>query len=277
VNVLAQHKQIQVLRCIVEGNSVRATERLTGVHRDTIIRLVNRIGRGCDRILDREMWGLECRSLQIDEIWGYVGKKEARLTLEDNRFEMGDQYVFVAICPESKLVPVFHVGKRTREVARRFLQDLSPRFNHRLNISTDAFNGYPYAVAQAYGRYGVDFGQIAKSYGLEDPGRGRYAPPRVVSVTKETIFGQPDEICTSHVERNNLTMRMQIRRLTRLTNAFSRKWENYYNALALHFAHYNLQRRHGTIKTTPAQAAGISDHAWGWEELLFEADIRRVA
>lgn len=207
--------------------------------------------------------------MQVDEIWGYVGKKQARLTPEDDRTRLGDMWTFVALDPKTKLVPAYRVGKRTRPHAVAFMNDLSERLANRVQLSSDALNTYVDAVERAFGA-DVDYGQAVKFYEAEPIGPGRYAPPRVVSQQKIVVAGSPDQrrISTSLVERQNLTMRMSMRRFTRLTNAFSKKVENLQAAVALHFAHYNFVRLHKTLRTTPAMAAGVDNRLWSLEELV---------
>jgi IS1 family transposase len=262
-------RRTQIINCLVEGNSIRSTERMTDTHRDTIMRLMVEVGTGCAAIANDQMRGLNCRRIQCDEIWSYVGKKQMHLKQGDNRTRLGDQWTFVAIDPDTKLVPAYRVGKRTREHAVAFMTNLSDRLSNRVQISSDSLRTYVDAVERAFGA-DVDYGQIVKFYDAEPIGPGRYAPPRVTGVERTVIAGNPDQahISTSHVERQNLTMRMSMRRFTRLTNAFSKKLENLQAAVALHFSHYNLVRLHKTLRVTPAMAAGVSDRLWSLEELV---------
>ena len=255
----------QVINCLVEGNSIRSTERLTNTHRDTIMRLMVKVGDGCAKFMDEQMRDLSCQRLQVDEIWSYVGKKQAQLRPGDDRSRLGDQWTFVALDPDTKLVPTHLIGKRTRKNAVVFMNDLSERLANCVQISSDALSSYVDAVERAFGA-DVDYGQVVKYYDAEPIGPGRYAPPRVVSQKKVVVAGSPDRrhISTSLVERQNLTMR----RFTRLTNAFSKKLENLEAAVALHFAHYNFVRLHKTLRCTPAMAAGVSDRLWSLEELV---------
>jgi IS1 family transposase len=254
---------------LVEGTSIRSVERMTGIHRDTIMRLMVRTGQNCEALMDDYMQNLKCKTIQVDEIWCYVGKKQRHVKITDNLYELGDQWVFVALDADSKLIPSFLVGKRSLQNAVAFIDGLSRRLDNRVQLSSDSLQAYVDAVELAFGSE-VDYGQIVKSYEAEPVGAGRYSPPHVVSATRTVIAGNPDvkKISTSYVERQNLTIRMQMRRFTRLTNAFSKKLENLKAAVALHFAHYNFVRVHSSLRVTPAMAAGITDHLWTVRDLL---------
>jgi len=257
------------INCLVEGNSIRSTERMTDTHRDTIMRLMVEVGSGCAALADKQMRNLECRRIQCDEIWTFCRMKQARIPRFTDRTKVGDQWTFVAIDPQTKLVPAYLVGKRTRDNAVAFMTDLSERLSNRVQISSDSLSSYVDAVERAFGA-DVDYGQIVKFYDAEPIGPGRYGPPRVTGAERTVIAGSPDQahISTSHVERQNLTMRMSMRRFTRLTNAFSKKFDNLQAAVALHFAHYNLVRLHKTLRVTPAMAANVTDRLWSLEELV---------
>jgi IS1 family transposase len=262
-------KQGTVIGALVEGVSIRSIERMTGIHRDTIMRLGSRIGENCKEILDSTMCNLHCEHFQMDEIWCFVGKKQRHLKPTDDVNVLGDQWIFVALDADSKLIPSFLVGKRSYQNAVAFVQDLSERLDNRVQLSSDSLQAYVDAVELAFGCE-VDYGQIVKTYEAEPIGPGRYSPPHVISVERKSISGYPDisKISTSYVERQNLTLRMQMRRLTRLTNAFSKKLENLKAAVALHFAHYNFVRVHQTLKVTPAMEAGLTGHIWSISDLL---------
>ncbi|HVA11854.1 MAG TPA: IS1 family transposase [Stellaceae bacterium] len=251
-------RRTQIIHSLVEGNSIRSTERLTDTHRDTITRL-----------MDERMRDVQSRRIQVDEIWTYVQKKQRHVTREDDTRRVGDQWIFVALDPDTKLVPAYLVGKRRRYDAVTFMADLSERLANRVQLSSDALRTYVDAVERAFGA-DVDYGQAVKFYEAEPIGPGRYSPPRVMSQEKTLIAGSPDHahISTSLVERQNLTMRMSMRRLTRLTNAFSKKIENLRAATSLHFAYYNFARVHKTLRTSPAMAAGIENRLWSLEELV---------
>lgn len=262
-------RRTHIINCLVEGNSIRSTERMTGTHRDTVMRLMVEVGNGCAALANEQMRDLPCERIQVDEIWSFVGKKQMRLVPGDNRARLGDQWTFVALDPDTKLVPSYRVGKRTRENAVAFMSDLSERLTNRVQISSDSLQSYVDAVERAFGA-DVDYGQIVKFYDAEPIGPGRYSPPRVTHAERKVVAGTPDKkhISTSLVERQNLTMRMSMRRFTRLTNAFSKKLENLQAAVALHFAHYNLVRVHKTLRVTPAMAAGVTNKLWSLEELV---------
>ena len=270
MNRLKPEKQVMVLSALTEGMSIRSVERLTGVHRDTIMRLTVRVGRTCREVQDVLMRDLPCERIEVDEAWCFVGKKEAQVKPEDNPAEVGDAWIWVALDPSSKIVPTFRVGKRFREDADAFMRDLSWRMRNRVQLSSDGLPHYVAAVeAGFHGR--VDWATIVKSYESEQMGSGRYSPPRrVVAVDKERRVGQPnfDRVSTSLVERQHLTMRMHMRRLTRLTNGFSKKRAHLEAAVALHFGWYNLIRPHRTLGTTPALAAGVTTHPWSFEDLV---------
>lgn len=270
MNKLDMDRQVQIISALVEGNSIRSVERMTGVHRDTIMRLAVRVGDGCDRLMDRMMRGLTCEKLQLDEIWAYIGMKQKTARALNKTDEFGDLYTFVAIDADTKLVPTFHVGKRTWNDTQIFVDDLRQRIVNRPQISSDAFAAYYGAIMRAFeGK--VDHAQTTKVFASElNTGRGRYSPPVMMKCEKEPLIGTPDrdEISTSYIERQNLTTRMSMRRFTRLTNGFSKKRENHAAAVCLHFAHYNLVRMHKTLRMTPALAHGIVDHLWTLDELI---------
>ena len=260
---------------LAEGCSIRSIERITSVHRDTIMRLGVRIGQGCEKLLDNTMRNLTCTKIQIDEIWGFIGKK-ARNVLNTDSAEIGDVWTFIAIDADTKLVPSFRVGKRDLPNARAFVTDLAERLTNRVQLSSDALRAYVDAVETGFGG-NVDYGQIVKSFETTDPlpASSRYSPPRVVSSTKTPISGNPDPdfISTSYIEKQNHTLRMHCRRLARLTNAFSKKLENFRAAVALNYAYYNFVLVHKTIRMTPALRAGVARTLWTVEDLVREANL----
>jgi IS1 family transposase len=269
-NVLSTDKQIAIIGALAEGSSIRSIERLTGVHRDTIMRLGVRVRRGCGMLLDSKMQDLDCHYLQFDEIWGFIGKKERHVRVDDDP-EMGDVWTYCAIDAETKLVPTFKVGKRNRATTTAFVQDVASRLRNRVQISTDALHGYIEAVEQSFGA-DVDYGQIVKVYAhdaMQHPER-KYSAPSFASAMRRPITGSPDMelVSTSYIERLNATTRLHMRRLTRLTLAFSKKLENFEAAVALHFAYYNFVKRHNSIRCTPAMAAGVERDFWTVGNLL---------
>ena len=269
MNVLPIEKQIQIVSALVEGNSIRSTARMTGVERNTVTRVLLRVGDRCAQLLNERMRRLPCKIVQLDEIWTYVGKHERFVRPEENPIEVGDQYVFVAMDSESKLIPSFRVGKRNAENTWYFVQDLKQRLAGRAQITTDGFRPYVNAVEDAFGA-DVDYAMLIKMYSESGQADKRYSPGEFVNALPIPVTGNPKPylISTSHIERQNLTIRMQLRRFTRLTNAFSKKLENLKAALALHFAHYNFCRIHLTLRVTPCMQSGISDHVWGIGELV---------
>ncbi|MBI2873238.1 MAG: IS1 family transposase [Chloroflexi bacterium] len=269
MNKLKADKQVAVIRALVEGSSIRSTERMTGVHRDTIMRLMVQVGETCGEVLDHTMRGLRCKRIEVDEVWCYVGKKQRHVLDTENPAEVGDFYTWVAIDADSKVVPAFRVGKRDAANAHAFITDLASRLENRIQLSSDALRAYIEAVEAGFGA-DVDYAQIVKTYEAEPIGPGRYSPPKVVSTDKIRVQGKPDMALasTSYVERDNLTMRMSMRRFTRLTNGFSKKAENLRAAVNLHFAYYNLVRFHKTVRMPPAMAAGVTAYPWKIDDLV---------
>jgi len=267
-NILNTEKQAAVIGALVEDMSIRGIERMTGIHRDTIMRLGVRVGESCTAMMDAAMQKLSCNDIQLDELWAFVGKKQRNIETHEDSFQ-GDQYTFVALDRDTKLVPCFRVGKRDKATAVDFLQDLHGRLANRVQLSSDAFKAYAEAVERGFGSE-VDYGQIVKVFTATDLGQRRYSPPDIFSSSRHTIQGNPDRsrICTSHIEAQNLTIRMHCRRLTRLTNAFSKKLENFKAAVGLHFAYYNFVKVHGSIRCTPAMAAGVASSPWTVNDLV---------
>jgi IS1 family transposase len=267
---LSTEKKLAVLSALVEGNSIRSISRMTDVDRNTISSLLLKTGDYCADLLDGSMRNLRCGFVQCDEIWTFVGKKQRHVRKDDSP-EIGDQWVFVAMDAETKLVPVFTVGKRTEETTWYFINELAERVANRIQLTTDGFVFYNRHVEDAFGSE-VDFAQLVKLYGQygQHDADAKYSPSPIVEVISKVRSGDPDpdRICTSHIERQNLTMRMQMRRFTRLTNAFSKKLTNLKAACALHFAHYNFCRVHSSLRVTPAMAAGISSEIWPLTSLL---------
>jgi IS1 family transposase len=275
--VLSREQQLGALHLLVEGTSLRSVTRLTGIHRTTVMKLMLRAGNCCREFLDQHMRNLDLQHLQCDEIWTFCLKKQAKLKAQEiGNDRIGDQYLFIALDEETKLVPSFLIGKRTAENAHMFMDDLAERINvpalldplPRPAISTDGFAAYPNAVDGAFGG-AVNYGVIIKDYSdSEQP--GRYGPPEMVFAARQVISGNISkwDICTSHVERHNLSIRTFMRRFTRLALGFSKKLDNLAAATSLYLAHYNFCRPHGSLNGTPAMKAGIAGHPWTMEELL---------
>ena len=271
MNILPVQKQVQIINGLIEGCSMRATARMVGVERNTVARILLRIGERCAALLDAKIRRVPAHRVQVDEIWTYVFKKQALIT-DDDPPEHGDQYVFIGMDADTKLVISHLIGKRDAATAFYLISDLKERLAYRVQLTTDGFRPYLNAVEDAFGA-DVDYGMLIKMYGTEQRQAGApewYGPPRVVAAMPTPITGKPHPryISTSYIERQNLTLRMQARRFTRLTNAFSKKLANLKAQVALHFAHYNFVRIHQTLRVTPAMAAGITDHLWGIEDLV---------
>lgn len=270
-NVLPFEKQTAVIGALCEGASIRSVERMTGVHRDTVMRLGARVGAACERLMDETMRELPCAKIEMDEIWGFIGKKQRNL-LPGDAPEMGDVWTWVAIDPESKAVPVFHVGKRDETDAQVFVEQVALRMKDRIQLSADGLHAYPKAVENAFGS-DVDFSVIVKTFRTDSS--GRYVPSVAHQpIVRETVCGTPFKGCTSYVERQNLTMRHHMKRLARLTLGFSKKLENFKAATALHFAYYNFVKVHSSIRCTPALALGVSSRLWTVSDLV---DLSRNA
>ncbi len=269
-NNLPTEKKNMAVAMLAEGNSIRSIERMTGVHRDTIMRLGVRVGQGCQSIMDEKFRNLDCDLIEVDEVWGFIGMKQKTANYHLADPDMGDVWTWIALDAKSKLVPTFAVGDRSKRMANLFMEDLAARLSHRVQISADALAAYPDAIKQAFGEE-VDFGSIVKTFSQTDVNAARrYSPPEVVSVRRVPIQGNPVEklISTSYVEKQNHTLRMHCRRLSRLTNAFSKKLENFKAAVGLHYAYYNFVKTHTTIRRTPAVEAGVEKSAWTVADLV---------
>lgn len=270
MNTLKPEKRKQVVAALVEGNSIRATCRMTGVAKNTVVKLLVDLGKVCTEYQDKVFVDLPCKHIQCDEIWAFCYAKEKNVP-EDKKghFGYGDVWTFTAICADSKLIPTWHIGRRDAENATLFMKDLAARMANRVQLTTDGHGMYLVAVEDAFGSE-VDFSQLVKIYGTPPEAEKRYSPAQCIGAEKHTINGNPDraKVSTSYVERQNLTMRMNMRRFTRLTNAFSKKVENLWCAVSLHFMYYNFCRIHQTLKMTPAMKAGVTDHLWEIEDIL---------
>lgn len=272
-NNLKTEKQVACISALCEGASIRSVERMTGIHRDTIMRLGVRVGKGCMRMLDKKMRGLEMEDIQIDEIWTYIGKHQAQLKKDDPR-EFGDCYTFFAIDSQTKLVPNFKVGKRDYPTAARFISDLSTRVKNKPQLNTDGLAAYARAIQETFGR-DIDYSVIVKSFvGKEPPfkfcPRSWYDSSTVCHTEKTIVSGAPerDRMSTSFVERHNLTVRTMNKRMARLTLCFSKKLENFVASVGLYLAYYNFCRTHSTLRATPAQAHGVDPRRWTVADLV---------
>jgi IS1 family transposase len=267
MNILNRDKQIQVISALTEGMSIRAVERLTGIHRDTIMRLGARVGRGCAELHDRMFVGIRTGRLELDELWAYVGKKQKRTKRHET--EKGDQYTYVAMASSSRAIVAYLTGKHDSDNTDRFIRDLRQRVLGAPEISTDGYLPYLPAIRDAFRNSA--HGIVTKTYSVVDLRKDaahRYSPAEVIAVARDVVNGVPAEISTSYVERSHLSLRMSCRRFGRLTNAFSKTLPNHTAAVALYVAHYNLCRIHESLRTTPAMALGIADRVWAIGELI---------
>jgi IS1 family transposase len=271
MNTLTEAKRVQVIAALVEGNSIRATVRMTGVSKNTVVRLLEEVGRACAKYQDRAFRNLPCKRLQCDEIWSFCYAKEKNVPEElEGKFGFGDVWTWTAMCADTKLVPCWRIGDRDAWNAQHFMYDLAKRLANRVQLTTDGHRVYLEAVALAFGTE-IDYAMLIKIYGNAPKGpQTRYSPPECIGCETVEIEGNPNpaHISTSYVERQNLTMRMGMRRFTRLTNGFSKKVENLRHAVALHFMHYNFARVHQTLRVTPAMEAGVAEHVWSIEEIV---------
>ena len=262
MNKLTHDKRVQVLNLLVEGNSMRATARIADVAFNTVAKLFIETAKVCADYQDKAFRNLTCKRLQLDEIWSFVYAK-AKNVPDGKRGQAGDVWTWVAIDADSKLVPSWRIGSRDGATACEFVADLAGRLANRVQITSDGHRPYLEAVEKAFGGE-VDFAQLIKIYGETVAGQKRYSPAECIGAKKSKVVGNPDLCCvsTSFVERQNLTMRMSIRRFTRLTNAFSKKIENHAHSVALHYMHYNFVRLHKTLRVSPAMAAGVTERLW---------------
>lgn len=273
MNRLSTEKRAQIIGCLVEGNSIRGTVRMTGAAKNTIVKLLADLGEACAEYQDGALQDLPCKVVEADEIWSFCHSKQKNVPEEFKGIPgYGDVWTFTAICADTKLAPSWLVGERTKYDATYFLEELASRMAGRIQLSTDGHPMYESSVYQAF-RNDVDWAVIQKNYASDPNQGGKYSPPVCTGTKRRPMKGDPDpdRISTSYVERQNLTMRMGMRRFTRLTNGFSRKVENLAAAVSLHFCHYNFARPHKTLKEryprTPAMAAGVADHIWSLEEI----------
>lgn len=281
MNRLTLDKRVRIINALVEGNSLRAAARLCDVAFNTVLKLLPEIGQACEDYQRHALVNLNCRRLQCDEIWSFCYAKEKNVPDELRGKGYGDVWTWVAICADTKLVPCWRIGDRNAWDAQHFMYDLAARLANRVQLTTDGHRVYLQAVELAFGN-DIDYAMLVKIYGSDrSKGEIRYSPPDYIGCRSMPLVGhpQPKHISTSFAERQNLTMRMKMRRFTRLTNAFSKKLENHRWAIALYFMHYNFCRVHQTLRVTPAMEAGISDHAWSLEEVarLLEVKTEKAA
>ncbi len=270
MNRLPTAKRAAILGMLVEGNSLRATTRMAHVSINTVTKLLVDLGAACAEYQDEVLRHLSGRRIQADEIWAFCYAKQKNVPTDKlGTFGYVDIWTWTAICADTKLIPSWIVGRRDAGSAHALVQDLAGRLTHRVQLTTDGNRVYLNAVEDAFGNE-IDYAMLVKVYGPEPGGETRYSPPVVIATHPAVVTGNPDQahISTSYVERQNLTMRMQMRRFTRLTNAFSKKVENHAAAVSLHFMHYNFARIHTTLRVTPAMEAGVTDHVWSLEEIV---------
>jgi IS1 family transposase/transposase-like protein len=268
---LPLEKALSVLQHLVEGCSIRTTERITGVEKRTILSLLALVGHRCEKLLLEQIKGLTVSDVQCDEIWGYVGMKEKTKTRQGNTVDgNGDAWAFIAMERHTKLILAWHLGRRTTEDTQIFTDKLAYATQGNFQVTTDGFSAYRDAIVSSLRVQKVDFAQLVKLFAAPTDKETRYSPATCIGARKVAVFGNPDmdKVNTSHIERQNLTVRMSMRRMTRLTNAFSKKWLNLKYAYALQFAFYNFCRIHSSLRVTPAMEAGIASHVWNLSELL---------
>jgi IS1 family transposase len=270
MNTLNKAQRSQIIRCLVEGNSIRSTVRMTGAAKNTVVKLLLEIGRACDEYQDKALRKLSCKRIQCDEIWSFVYAKQKNVTPEIAAKQVaGDIWTWTAIDADSKLIVSWMLGGRDAGTAKHFMDDLAGRLASRVQLTTDGHRVYLNAVEDAFGSE-VEYAMLVKIYGADSENDSKYSPAECIDCKSVAITGHPDpkHISTSYVERQNLSMRMMMRRFTRLTNAFSKKVENHFAMLALYFFYYNFCRIHQTLRVTPAMEAGITSRVWSIEELV---------
>lgn len=270
MNRLDAKTRSQIIAALVEGNSIRATCRMTGAAKGTVLKLLADIGTACKRYQDETFRNLPCQRIQCDEIWSFCYAKEKNVPEEmQGKFGFGDVWTWTAIDAQTKLIPCWLVGGRTAQYAQKFIDDLASRMANRIQLTTDGHRAYLTAVEGAFGA-DVDYAMLVKLYSTDPSLEGKYSPGECCGTRTEAISGNPDPIhvSTSFAERSNLTMRMGMRRFTRLTNAFSKKVENLEHMVALFFMYYNFAKVHQTLRVTPAMEAGLTDHVWSLQEIV---------
>jgi IS1 family transposase len=268
MNQLNITKRAQIIAALVEGNSINATCRMLGVGKHTVLRLLEDAGCACAAYHDVMVRGLNVNRAQCDEVWSFVYAKQKNVTMEQMEKGAGDCWTWTAIDADSKLIISYMLGDRGASTARAFMQDVASRITNRIQLTTDGHRVYAEAVENAFGSE-IDYAMLVKLYGASNDGESRYSPATCIGCRTGVLAGNPDPkyISTSYVERQNLSMRMGMRRFTRLTNGFSKKFENHAHQVALYFFHYNFCRVHTTLRVTPAMEAGLTDHVWTLAEL----------
>jgi IS1 family transposase len=270
MNTLSQEKKERIIAALSEGCSIRSTVRMTGASKNTIAKLLVELGAACAEYMDRTLVNLSCKRIQCDEIWSFVGAKDKNIPADkQGQFGIGSVWTWTAIDADSKLIVSWLVGGRDAGSAYGFIQDLAKRLANRVQLTTDGHRAYLSAVEDAFGSE-IDYAMLVKIYGSDRESEARYSPAECIGCQEVVVSGKPDpkHISTSFVERQNLTMRMGMRRFTRLTNGYSKKIENHIASTAIHFMHYNFCRVHMSLRVTPAMEAGITDHVWTMGELL---------
>jgi IS1 family transposase len=269
VNKLSTEKRVQIVKALIEGTSIRATCRMTGAAKRTVTNLLSDLGTACAAYHDKHVTGLRSQRIQCDEIWSFIGAKDKNVYEDEAAFGRGSVWTWTALDADSKLIVSYLVGLRDAGYAYEFMHDVAHRLTSKIQLTTDGHKAYLSAVEDAFGSR-VDYAMLVKVYGEGERTEARYSPAQCLGAQIVVVSGSPDmdHVSTSYVERQNLTMRMSMRRFTRLTNAFSKKVENHAHAVALHFMHYNFLRVHQTLRVTPAMEAGIADHVWTVEELV---------
>jgi IS1 family transposase len=270
MNKLSTAERVQIIRCLVEGNSINSTCRITGRSKHTVLNLLVDIGEACQKYHDANVRGLACKRLQVDEVWNFCHAKDKNLPEGlRGKFGYGSIWTWTAVDADTKMIVSYLVGGRGSDYAKEFMFDIADRVVTKFQLTSDGHKAYPQAVEHVFGG-DIDYAQLIKVYGADRAGEARYSPPVCLAAEKHEISGEPewDHISTSHAERQNLTMRMSMRRFTRLTNGFSKKFGNLCHAVALNFMYYNFCRIHKTLRVTPAMEAGLANHVWELEELV---------
>ena len=269
MNNLTPEKRTQIVAALVEGNSIRSTVRMTGASKNTVAKLLIELGKVCAEYMDGTLRNLPCKRIQVDEIWSFIGAKDKNIPLDEMGKGRGSVWTWVAMDADTKLVPSWLVSDRSADSATILMRDLASRLRSRVQLTTDGHKAYLSAVEEVFGA-DIDFSQLIKMYGNAPETESRYSPGECIGCEPKRIVGNPDpgHISTSYVERQNLTMRMSMRRFTRLTNAFSKKIENHVAMISVHYMHYNFCRIHQSLRITPAMAADVSEHVWDIEEVI---------